>query len=363
MNYFKREYKFFKTKVDKAIKEVLNNGRYIMGPKLKQFEQEFAKYIGVKYCIGVGNGLEALQISLMALGIGEGDEVITVANSFIATALAISNVGAKPILVDCDEYYLINIKEIEKKITGRTKAIMPVHLFGQTFNMIKLKKLAKKYNLKIIEDACQAHGAKFNNKMAGSFGDINAFSFYPTKNLGCYGDGGAITTDSEELYKKCLQLRNYGSNQKYIHEVNGLNSRLDEIQASILSAKLPYLNRSVKRRNQIANLYRKYLRVVKGIILPKVQKNVLHGYHQFVIQSKVRGMLQKYLFDKGIITLIHYPVPIHKQIVYSEYQSQQYPVTEFLSIYCLSLPIDPFITNKEVKRICDLIIKYYKNIK
>jgi dTDP-4-amino-4,6-dideoxygalactose transaminase len=360
MNIFNREYKFFKTKVDKAIKEVLNSGQYIMGNKLKKFEKEFAKYIGVKYCIGVANGLEALQISLMALNIGKGDEVITVANTFIATALAISNVGAKPVLVDCDEYFLINIDEIENVITSKTKAIIPVHLFGQVVNMDKLNKLAKKYKLKIIEDAAQAHGAKFNGRKAGSFGDLGCFSFYPTKNLGAYGDGGAITTNSKELYKKCLRLRNYGSDVKYIHEINGLNSRLDEIQAAILSIKLPYLDSFVKRRNEIANLYRINLEDKIGTtVLHNIQKNSLHGYHQFVILAICRDELKKYLKSKGVNTLIHYPIPIHRQKVYSEYNNLNFLRSDYFAKSILSLPIDPFMKDSEVKHICKLIGEFY----
>lgn len=359
MNTFKREYNFFKVSIEKAIQGVFDNSQYIMGNQLKLFEKEFANYIGAKYCIGVGNGLEALQISLMALGIGKGDEVITVPNSFIATALAISSVGAKPVFVDIDYTNLIDVEQIEEKITNKTKAILPVHLFGQVCNMNEINRIAKKHNLNVIEDACQAHGATYFKKKAGNLGDIGCFSFYPTKNLGAYGDGGAITTNSDELYLKCLQLRNYGSIEKYVHNIKGLNSRLDEIQAAILRIKLPYLDLSVKRRNEIAKIYKKYLKRLPEICLPYTASYNKHAYHQFVIDCCYRDRLKEYLKEHGVNTIIHYPIQIHKQKAYAKYNNESYPFTESMAKRGLSLPIDMFFRDNEVVNICKLIKVFY----
>ncbi len=360
MNDFKKEYHELEHEIDNAVKNCLSSGWYILGKNVQEFEKNFAKYIGTKYCVGVGNGMEALQITLMALGIGKGDEVLTVANSAVATALAITNIGATPIFVDIDEYYLIDVKNIERKITKRTKAILPVHLFGQVADMDGVLKIARKYKLKIIEDACQAHGATYKNKKAGSIGDIGCFSFYPTKNLGGYGDSGAIATNSKELYKKCLMLRNYGQRNRYIHEVKGLNSRMDELQAAILNVKLRYLNKFVQKRNEIAKLYLTNLKGVKQIILPKIRPNSLHSFHLFVIQAERRDELREYLKKNGIETQIHYPIPIHKQECYREYNSKKIPVTEKMAEKLLSLPINPNTTHNEVALVSQKIKEYYE---
>jgi len=361
MNDFKKEYRVLKPEIDKDVIKVFESGWFILGKKLKMFEEKFAKYTGTKYCIGVANGLEALQISLMALGVGKGDEVITVANTAVATVLAISNTGAKPVFVDVNEYYLMDAAKIKEKITKNTKVILPVHLFGQIADMEKITKIAEKYNLKIIEDACQAHGAKQNNQKAGSFGDLNAFSFYPTKNLGAYGDGGAITTDSKKLYEKCLMLRNYGQINRYHHEIRGLNSRLDEVQAAILGVKLKHLDSFVEKRNNIASLYIKELYDIKQIKLPKTMKNNYHAFHLFAIKTRDREKLMEYLTANGIQTLIHYPLPVHKQNCYRQYNSISLPITEENSRNILSLPIHPFMEEKEIKTICLLIRRFYEN--
>lgn len=361
MNDFQREYKFFEKEVNRTIKNTLESGRYILGKNVESFEENFAKYVGVKYCVGVANGLEAIQISLIAAGIKKGDEVITVSNTAVATALAISNIGAKPVFADIDEYFLIDSGNLEKLITKKTKAIIPVHLFGQMTNMNKLLKISKLHNLKIIEDACQAHGASFRNKKSGSIGDLGCFSFYPTKNLGAYGDGGAITTNSRELYEKCKMLRNYGQTSRYTHDIKGLNSRLDEIQAAILNVKLPLLDEFVNKRNKLGQIYCNYLKEVKEISLPKIQKNSKHSFHLFIIRAENRDDLQAFLKTNGVESLIHYPIPIHKQRGYKEYNKIKLPATEKAANQVLSLPINPFTEKSEIKNVCNLIVEFYKH--
>lgn len=361
MNDFKKEYVQSRPQMLKAIDQTLQSGQYILGKNVKKFERNFAEYIGARYCIGVANGLEALQISLMALGIGKGDEVITVSNTAVATALAITNAGAKPVFVDIDDYYHIDVNKIEEKITKRTKAIIPVHLFGQVVDIVGLLKIAKKYNLKVIEDACQAHGASYKSKKAGVFGDAGCFSFYPTKNLGSYGDGGAITTNSKKIYEKCKMLRNYGQKDRYHHAIKGLNSRLDEIQAAILNEKLKELDFLNKKRNELAKLYFQSLKDVPQIIRPKIRPSNYHVFHLFVIQAKNRGSLIEFLKNHGVESLIHYPIPIHKQKCYQEYNNLSVPKTEKFASKILSLPINPFINKNEVLKISKLIKEYYKN--
>ncbi len=343
-----------------TIDRCLTGGQYILGDHVKQFEHQFAKYIDTKYCIGVANGAQALEIGLLALGIGKGDEVITVSLSAAETALAISHTGATPVFVDIDHYYQMDPDKIEAVITSRTKAILPVHLYGQLADMQRITKFAKKYKLFLIEDACQAHGASFGrNNMAGSLGTIAAFSFYPTKNLGAYGDAGAITTNSTRLYNKCIKLRNSGKTNRYEHVQKGINSRLDEIQAAILLHKLPYLKRFNKKRVRIAKLYHTYLDNIKELELPKLRKNTSHVFHLFVIQTKKRNALQAYLKQNGIETRVHYPIPIHKQTCYKEYQHVSLPNTEQATREILSLPIHPYLTDAEVRFVCNHIRRFF----
>ncbi len=360
MNDFKKEYQAHAVTVDKAIKRCLESGHYILGKETELFEEAFAAFTGATYCIGVANGLEALQIALMALGIGEGDEVLTVSNSAVATSLAITNVGATPVFVDVDEYYHMDPALIESHITKRTKAIMPVHLFGQSIAMSEIQKIAQKHGLAIVEDACQAHGARFNNQQVGTFGALAAFSFYPTKNLGAYGDGGAITTNSKELYEKCKMLRNYGQQTRYFHILKGINSRLDEVQSAILSAKLPKLPEALEKRNEIAQAYLEGLKNIPGIVLPKIRPEAYHSFHLFVIKVKDREELMTYLSEKGVQTIIHYPVPIHKQECYAEYNSITLPVTEQNAKEMLSLPIHPFMSAEEVQTVINTLQAYYE---
>ncbi len=359
MNDFKKEYRFHKKTVDPAIGEVLRSGWYILGKRCEQFEQEFAAYVGTPYCVGVANGLEALQIALMALGVGKGDEVITVSNSAVATALAITNAGATPVFVDIDEYYHMDVHKIEQAITSKTKAILPVHLFGQLANIGEICAIARRHGLKVVEDACQAHGAESAGRKAGAFGDIGCFSFYPTKNLGAYGDGGAITTHSREIYEQCKKLRNYGQSSRYLHDIKGVNSRLDELQAAVLSEKLKMLPLLIKRRNKNAELYLRELKNIPALALPKKRKDSTHAFHLFVIQTERRDELHTYLKNQGIETQIHYPVPIHKQRCYAEFNSLSLPVMEDTAKKILSLPIHPFLTEEEVIEVCKAIKQFF----
>lgn len=347
-----------RSEIDDAIKRVLDNSYYIDGPYLKQFEQEWAEYCGTKYCVGVGNGLEGIKLSLLALGIKENDEVIIPSHTFIATALAVSNCGAKPVFVEVNEDdCLINPDKIEEKITDKTKAIIVVHLYGQCCEMDKIMDIAKRHNLKVVEDAAQAHGATYKGRKAGSLGDIAEFSFYPGKNLGCLGDGGCITTNDEELADKVRELRNYGSNQKYIHNEKGFNSRLDELQASILSVKLPYLDKWNEDRRRIASRFNDGIKN-KKIKLPVENIDNYHVYHQYVVQVDDRENFQEYLKKYDIPTMVHYPRAIHKQKAYEEFSELDLPIAEELASKVVSLPMYYGLTDEEIDYIINVINKY-----
>ena len=347
-----------RSEIDDAIKRVLDNSYYIDGPYLKQFEQEWAEYCGTKYCVGVGNGLEGIKLSLLALGIKENDEVIIPSHTFIATALAVSNCGAKPVFVEVNEDdCLINPDKIEEKITDKTKAIIVVHLYGQCCEMDKIMDIAKRHNLKVVEDAAQAHGATYKGRKAGSLGDIAEFSFYPGKNLGCLGDGGCITTNDKELADKVRELRNYGSNQKYIHNEKGFNSRLDELQASILSVKLPYLDKWNKDRRRIASRFNNEIKNEK-IKLPVENVDNYHVYHQYVVQVDDRENFQDYLKKYDIPTMVHYPRAIHKQKAYEEFNKLDLPIAEELASKVVSLPMYYGLTDEEIDYIINVINKY-----
>lgn len=356
---FDRQYKTVSQEIEKAISRVLKRQIFILGPELEAFESEFAKYLGVKYVVGLNSGTDALEFCLRALEIGPGDEVITPANSYIATSLAISYVGAKPVLVDCDpNTYQVDVSQIEKKITKKTKAILPVHLYGAPCEIDKITKLAKKHNLFVIEDVAQAVGTTLHGKKMGSFGDINAFSFYPGKNLGAYGDAGAVATNSKKLFEKARFLRNYGQTKKYHHVTFGRNSRLDEIQAAVLRVKLKYIDEWNKTRRDIANMYYETLSKVKTqSLLPKGESN----YHLFVIETKKRDQLQKFLEKNNIGTLIHYPIPIHLQKTYShlQYEKGNFPVAEKVAKSILSLPIYPGLSKKEITHISHKIASFF----
>lgn len=353
----KQQYFELRDEIDTAVQNVLFDCNFILGDGVKIFEIEFANYCGLKYGVGVHSGLSSLELALKVIGIKSGDEVITVANSFIATALAISNVGAKVILVDCGEDMLIDVSKIEEAITPKTKAIIPVHLFGQISNMLAIRLIANKYGLKIIEDASQAHGATQYGEVGG-YSDMMCFSLYPSKNLGAFSDAGIILTNNEEYYNKLIKLRNYGGT-KYHHDIIGTNSRLSTLNARVLSVKLRKLNEWNTKRELIAVRYGILLSGVGDIKLPFVVDRNTHVFHQFVIQTERRDELQQYLKEHGISTLIHYPVPIHKQKCYPELNHLSFPITERLAKTILSLPIHQYLTLEEIEFICDTIKNFY----
>ncbi len=357
----KAQYKSIETEVQNAIKKVLDKGDFVLGEELELFEKEFANYCGAKHCIGVASGTEALWLALLALGIKKEDEVITAANTFIATALAITMAGAKPVLVDIDpKTYNIDPNLIEEKITKKTKAIIPVHLYGQPAEMEKINKIAKKYGLFVLEDACQAHGAFYKGKRCGSLGNAAAFSFYPAKNLGAYGDGGAVVTNSTEVAEKIRMLRDYGQKEKYHHLVRGYNSRLDTLQAAILRVKLKKLDEWNKKRIKAAEKYNEMLNHTEAI-LPWVAPGRTHVFHLYVIRIKKRDEIRKYLEQKGIATGIHYPIPIHLQPSFKEigFQEGSFPVTELYAKEILSLPMYPEIALKQIEYTCEEIKKFF----
>jgi dTDP-4-amino-4,6-dideoxygalactose transaminase len=331
--------------IDAAIRRVCNSGWYILGPEVEEFEALYAEYLGVSHCVGVGNGLEALQLTLRALGVGAGDEVIVSSNTYIATWLAVTNVGATPIAVEPDPAtHNLAGDRVEGAITKKTKAILPTHLYGQSADLDPLMELAERYKLKLVEDAAQAHGARYKGRRVGGHGDAIAWSFYPGKNLGALGDAGAITTNDADLARQLRMLRNYGSETKYHNEIIGTNSRLDPIQAAVLSVKLRHLDEWNGRRTQIARLYLDALRD-SAVVLPHVPNWSEPVWHQFVVQSEKRDALQQQLAAQGMQTLIHYPVPPHLQPAYARrgLGKGSFPIAEHLAETVLSLPIGPHL--------------------
>lgn len=349
--------------IEKRLINTFRSGWYLLGNEVKTFEQNLSQFIGAKHTIGVANGLDALRLILRAyieLGMmNAGDEVIVPANTYIASLLAISDNGLVPVLVEPDpETFNINISAIEEKISSKTKAIMIVHLYGRIVFSEELKEIAKKNNLKIIEDNAQAIGAEWKGVKSGKLGDAAGFSFYPGKNLGALGDAGAITTSDDELAKTIRAIANYGSNQKYINIYQGLNSRLDEIQASVLDVKLKYIDDENARRREIANIYISEISN-KNIILPNLPEDQQeHVWHLFVIRSTERQNLQNYLTENGVQTLIHYPIPPHKQEAYREMNDLSFPITEKIHNEVLSLPISPLMSDEEVEKVISLINKF-----
>ena len=345
----------FRVQIEEKIKNVIDSGWYLLGKEDEAFEKSFAEYCGVKHCIGCANGLDALKLIIKAYGFGKGDEIIVPANTYIASILAISDNGCTPVLVEPDiNTYNINPDLIEEKITDKTRAILVVHLYGQSVRMDKVWELAKKYNLKVIEDSAQAHGAIYQGKRTGNLGDASGFSFYPGKNIGCMGDGGAVTTNDDELAKKIRALRNYGSHIKYHNLYQGSNSRLDEIQAAILSVKLPDLDKDNQKRREISKYYRENIKNPK-IVLPKTSDEQSHVWHVFAVRTDKRDELQEYLKQNDIQTLIHYPIPPHKQPAYKEWNNLSFPITEEIHNTILSLPISPVMTDEEVEKVVEVI--------
>lgn len=347
-----------RNELDEAYNRVMDNSWFIQGPECEAFEKEYAQFVGAKHCCGVATGLDAIYLILKAMEIGEGDEVIVPSNTFIATALAVSYAGAKPIFVEpAIETYNIDVNKIEEKINSNTKAIIAVHLQGRPADMDPIKVLAKKYGLKVIEDAAQGHGARYKGKRVGSLADAAAFSFYPGKNLGALGDGGCVTTNDEKLISKIRALGNYGSDYKYHHIYKGTNSRLDELQAAFLRVKLPYLDKWNNERKKIA---KRYLNEITNneIILPLESDEVFdHIYHVFVVRSKRRDDLERYLNENGIGTVKHYPIPIHLQECYKELSIKkgELPIAEEISDTVISIPMYYGMSDKDVDRVISLL--------
>lgn len=350
-----------RVEIDKAIKNVLDSGWYILGQQCESFERDFASYCGTKYAISVANGLDALNLIIKSYGFPENSEIIVPANTYIASILAVSQNGYKPVLVEPDILtYNINPDLIEEKITEQTKAIMVVHLYGRAVEMEKIWQVAKKYDLKVIEDAAQAHGAISSGKRTGNLGDAAGFSFYPGKNLGALGDGGCVTTNDNELAEKIRSLRNYGSQIKYFNLYKGVNSRLDELQAAVLSVKLKHLDRDNKKRREIAKYYLDHIKN-PNIILPQLADDEKSQvWHLFVVRTEDRNHLQDYLKQSGIETVIHYPVPSHMQACYSELNFETLPITEIIHSSCLSLPISPVMTDSEIEKVVEACNNYRK---
>ena len=358
-NLLNRHYEVHKNEYDLAATNVLKSGWYVMGQELSSFEREFAEYVGVKHCIGVANGLDALWIGLKVLGVREGDEVIVQSNTYIATVMSITMNNATPIFVEPDQFFNLNPAEIESKINSKTKAIIVVHLYGQASNMSEINAIAQKHNLLLIEDCAQSHGAHHKDQMTGSFGNIGCFSFYPTKNLGCFGDGGAITTNDDEVAAKVRIYRNYGSEKRYYNQIVGTNSRLDEIQAALLRVKLRYLDSLNVERKLIAN---QYLEKIHNsyVELPKIAQDCEHVWHQFVIRTNYREQLINYLLSKDIHTIIHYPIPPHLSEAYAElgFTKGDYPIAEDYADTVLSLPMFDAMTIDEANEVIDAINQF-----
>lgn len=366
-----RQYRQIKGEITLATRRVFERGRFILGEEVSAFEKEFSHYCGVRYGTGVGSGTDALYLALKAAGIGEGDEVVTVANSFVATAFAISFTGARPIFVDIDaKTYTMDPNRLElllkqekaKKGRKKIKAVLPVHLYGHPAEMDSIMEIADRYDLIVIEDACQAHGAKYGGKKAGSFGTMACFSFYPTKNLGGYGDGGMVVTDRREYDQKLRLLRCYGEREKYQHVLKGHNSRLDEVQAAILRVKLKYLDQWNEERRGKAKIYTEKL-LPYGVVCPSEKRGVRHVYHLYTIKTRKRDSLQAFLKKRGIETLIHYPIPIPLQRAYreTEYQKKDLPLTDQWSRRILSLPLFPGIKGSEMEEVAEGIGSFLRH--
>ena len=351
----KKEYLSISEELNFNIQKVLNSGFYVLGEEVKKFEEDFSRYTGTDYTVGVNSGSDALFLALKSIGIGKGDEVITVSHTFISTVDAVVRNGAKPVFVDIKpDTYCMDVSKIEERINKKTKAILPVHLYGHTADMDTICKLKNDYGLYVIEDACQAHGAEYNGKKAGSIGDMGCFSFYPTKNLGAYGDGGAVVTDNEELKEKLIQMRNYGQSKKYFHDFVGINSRLDELQAVILQTKLKYLDVWIESRRENAKLYTELLQD-SDVMLPVEKPYAKHAYNLYVIRSKNRDYLKDKLLKNNIHAQIHYPVPVHRQNAYSNWNGLSLDATDQVCSEVLSLPLHPWMDCEEISKVVDTL--------
>ena len=354
-----RQYELHAAEYEAAALRALRSGWYIMGPELAAFEEEFAAYTGAQYAVGLNSGLDALTLSVAALGIGAGDEVIVPANTYIATVLAVTANGATPIFVEPDEYYNLDTSKLEAAITERTRAVMPVHLYGQAANMGRMMEIAARHQLAVVEDCAQSHGAHFGETMTGRFGAVGCFSFYPTKNLGAFGDAGAIVTDDAALAERIRMLRNYGSKEKYHNELCGVNSRLDEIQAALLRVKLRLLPELIAERRAIAAQYLAGMQS-DHITLPALREGAEHVYHQFVVRTTTRDHFKAYLSEHGIDTVIHYPIPPHLAECYAQlgYGRGSFPVAEQYADEVLSLPIFNGMRADEIDYVIDTVNAY-----
>lgn len=362
----KRQYEKIGPEVEKAVLEVLRSGSYILGKNNQALQEELAKYIGVKHTVTLNSGTDALHLALRALDIGKGDEVITVAFTFVATTESVEIVGATPVFVDIDkDTFNMNAKLIEEKITPKTKAIMPVHLYGQPCDMDVIMDVAKRYNLHVIEDCCQAIGAEYKGKKVGTFGDIGCYSFYPTKNLGAMGDGGLVTTNSDYLRDRIVALRNHGGAVRYHHDEIGVNSRLDEVQAAILRVKLPYIDEWNKKRREHAAFYNKLFAQYPDIETPKELDNTYCVYHQYTIKVPNRDEVHKLLQEAGIGAMIYYPIPLHMQKVHAHLHvpENSLPVTVENTKHVMSLPMFPEITEEEQRTVVEEVVKAVEKAK
>lgn len=355
-NRLDRGFYMHQDEYEKKALDVLRSGWYVLGNEVKSFEEEFASYCGAKYCVGLASGLDALWIAFRLLGIGEGDEVLVQGNTYIASVMGITINGATPVFVEPDEFNNMNADLVEELITEKTKAILVVHLYGQASNMGAIVEVAKKYNLRIVEDCAQSHGAFFEDKMTGTFGDIGCFSFYPSKNLGAFGDAGAIVTNNEDIYKEAKIFRNYGSEKRYYNKVVGANSRLDEMQAALLRVRLKYIDEITNERKKICKRYLEGINN-KKINLPTIRKGATTVWHQFVIHTNYRDELIKYLDTRGIGTIIHYPIPPHLSEAYQYlgYKQGDFPITERYANEVLSLPLYNGMTDEEIETVIDAI--------
>lgn len=355
-NDLKRQYGLHASEYEQKAVEALRSGWYILGNEVKQFEAEFAAYTGAKHCVGLASGLDALILAFRLLDIGPGDEVIVCANAYIACVMGVTVNGATPVFVEPDEYDNLDAAKVEAAVTERTKAILAVHLYGQTCDMDALMEIARRHQLRVVEDCAQSHGALWNGKQSGTFGDIGCFSFYPTKNLGAFGDGGCIVTDDESIAARCRTLRNYGSSRKYYFDEVGMNSRLDELQAALLRVKLSHLDELNEERRQIAGRYLQEIRS-EYVTLPMVRPEAASVWHQFVIHTAYRDQLKAYLLDKEIGSEIHYPIPPHLSDAYRHlgHEEGEFPIAEKAAHEVLSLPMFNGMTQEEITRVIDAI--------